>query len=78
MEQSKLSGDGNELLTDTRASQAKAGLIRRWKPWEKSTGPKSTNGKATVSQNAFKGAWRERMRELSPGTERSGCLFGRV
>lgn len=43
----------------------RAELIKRWKPWEKSTGPKSDDGKAIVSQNAFKGAWREQMRELS-------------
>ena len=43
----------------------RAELIQRWKPWEKSTGPKSDDGKATVSQNAFKGAWREQLRELS-------------
>ncbi|MGH6634624.1 MAG: hypothetical protein ACRED0_00285 [Gammaproteobacteria bacterium] len=40
-------------------------LIRRWKPWEKSTGPKSPEGKAKVSRNAFKGGWRELLRELS-------------
>ncbi len=42
----------------------RAQLIKRWKPWEKSTGPKSPEGKATVAQNAYKGAWREQMREL--------------
>ncbi len=39
-------------------------LIRRWKPWEKSTGPKSAEGKAKVSQNAFRGGWREEMKVL--------------
>ncbi len=29
-------------------------LIQRWKPWEKSTGPKTDNGKAVVSRNALK------------------------
>jgi hypothetical protein len=30
----------------------RAKMIRRWKPWEKSTGPKSAEGKKKVSQNA--------------------------
>ena len=29
--------------------------IRRWKPWQQSTGPKSPEGKAVVSSNAFTG-----------------------
>ena len=40
-------------------------LIRKWKPWEKSTGPKSEGGKAKVSQNANKGRHREVLRGLS-------------
>ena len=39
-------------------------LIRRWKPWERSTGPKTPMGKAKVCQNAFKGGWRQKLREL--------------
>jgi len=52
----------NGWTPERRARQAD--LIRRWKPREKSTGPKSTEGKAKVSQNAFKGGWREQLREL--------------
>jgi len=33
-----------------------AELIRTWRPWEKSTGPKTKAGKAKVSRNAYKGA----------------------
>ena len=29
--------------------------IRRWKPWEQSTGPKTSEGKANAAQNANKG-----------------------
>ena len=43
----------------------RAELIRRWKPWEKSTGPRSVEGKAKVSKNAFKGRTRQMLRELS-------------
>jgi len=34
--------------------------IRRWKPWNQSTGPKSPEGKAAVSGNAWSGGkWLE-------------------
>ena len=29
-------------------------LIQRWKPWTKSTGAKTTEGKKRASQNAYK------------------------
>jgi hypothetical protein len=35
--------------------QRQSEVIKRWKPWEKSTGPKSPEGKRAVSQNAFSG-----------------------
>ena len=41
----------------------RAELIRKWKPWEKSTGPKSAAGKAKSAENAYKGATREMLRE---------------
>lgn len=45
--------------------QRQAALIRTWRPWEQSTGPKSETGKARVSRNAFKGGWRPQLRELA-------------
>jgi hypothetical protein len=36
-----------------------AEIIRKTKPWERSTGPKSAAGKARVSRNAFQGGQRE-------------------
>lgn len=42
---------------EQRQRQAKA--IRRWKPWEQSTGPRSAEGKAKVARNAYQGGeWR--------------------
>ena len=39
--------------------QRQSDAIRTWKPWERSTGPITTAGKATASQNANKGHdWR--------------------
>jgi hypothetical protein len=53
---------------EQRAAQAEA--IRRWKPWQSSTGPVSKNGKATSSQNALVhgmrgAAWLEKRRQLA-------------
>jgi hypothetical protein len=38
---------------ERRAKQAEA--IRRWQPWDKSTGPRTEEGKARSSRNADKG-----------------------
>ena len=43
----------------------RAELIRRWKPWEKSTGPKTAEGKKRAAQRGFKGAARPAMRQLA-------------
>lgn len=34
--------------------QQQAAAIRRWKPWARSTGPKTEDGKRSVSRNAWK------------------------
>jgi hypothetical protein len=62
--QSKLlEGQDGERL-DTRTASAPVGLIRNWRPWEKSTGPRTPEGKAGVSRNAYKGGVRKSLREL--------------
>ena len=48
---------------ERKAKQATA--IQSWKPWQKSTGPKSLSGKTKVSRNAFKGGNRSAMRRLT-------------
>jgi hypothetical protein len=48
---------------ERRARQA--ALIRNWRPWEQSTGPRSAEGKARTSRNGFKGGNREQLRELA-------------
>ena len=45
--------------------QRQAELIRNWRPWAKSTGPRSLEGKERVSRNAWKGGHRAELRELS-------------
>jgi hypothetical protein len=52
----------NGWTAERRARQAAS--IQRWKPWQRSTGPKTPEGKATVSRNAWKGGTRSLLREL--------------
>jgi len=55
----------NGWTPERRAKQAEA--IRRWKPWKRATGPKSEEGKAASSRNAWKGGKRPEWRELLKG-----------
>ena len=48
---------------ERRARQAE--LIRQWKPWAKSTGPRSPEGRQLVSRNAWTGGHRAQLRELT-------------
>lgn len=43
----------NGWTPERRKQQSQA--IQRWKPWQKSTGAKSAEGKAVVARNAYKG-----------------------
>ena len=48
----------NGWTPERRARQAEA--IRKWRPWERSTGPRSPNGKAQSALNANQGGvWRD-------------------
>ena len=53
----------NYWMQERRERQAD--LIRRWKPWEKSTGPKSAEGKERSAQRGYKGGVREMLREVA-------------
>ena len=48
----------NGWTPERRAKQAEA--IKRWKPWERATGPKSDEGKAASSQNGLTHGMRSR------------------
>jgi hypothetical protein len=43
----------NGWTLERRARQAT--LSRKWQPWEQSTGPKASKGKAEASRKAYKG-----------------------
>jgi hypothetical protein len=53
----------NGWTAERRKRQVAA--ILRWKPWERSTGPKTTEGKARTVRNAYSGAVRPLLRELA-------------
>jgi hypothetical protein len=40
-------------------------LIRSWRPWERSTGPRTPAGKAAVARDAYSGGVRPLLRELA-------------
>ncbi|CAK0770194.1 transposase [Gammaproteobacteria bacterium] len=47
---------------ESRAKQSQA--IRQWRPWERSTGPKTPEGKARVAANPYKGNWRGELQAM--------------
>jgi hypothetical protein len=61
---------------ERRAKQA--AVIRRTRPWEKSTGPRTEAGKAASSRNAYAGDWyheaKDQLDDLRAGAY---ALFGR-
>ena len=58
----------NGWTLERRERQAE--LIRQWQPWKQSTGPKTPEGKATASRNAWQGGDMAQMRELAKDVNR--------
>ena len=59
--------------------QRQAEAIRRWSPWEQSTGPRTEQGKAAASRNGWKGGHREMLRELARALKvQRDALFIRI
>ena len=52
----------NGWTPERRAKQSE--LIRSWRPWEQSTGPKTDEGKAASSRNAWQGGFRPFIRGI--------------
>ena len=74
----------NGWTPERRARQA--ALIRTWRPWEQSTGPRTIEGKARTARNGDKlGIWkaeRDKLRELKATVNdllrRQRDLLGRI
>ena len=58
--------------------QRQAEAIRRWSPWEQSTGPRTDEGKAAASRNGWKGGQREVLRELARALNEQRRELGRA
>ena len=43
---------------------SRSGMIHQWRPWERSTGPRTPAGKARASRNGWKGGMRETLRQV--------------
>lgn len=54
-----------------------AELIHRWKPWDKSTGATSIEGKRKTSRNAFKGGKRVEQRAIAKEIRKLAGLLKR-
>jgi hypothetical protein len=57
--------DELEWLAECEQRVRQSAAIRQWRPWERSTGPRTAAGKARVVQNAYKGGARRLLRTLS-------------
>jgi len=69
-------GTASGWTPERRAKQAV--LLRRTRPWEKSTGPKTAEGKAVSSQNArLPEALREARERIADANAYARALFGR-
>jgi len=61
----------NGWTPERRARQAE--LIRAWRPWDKSTGPRTKAGKAIVACNPWKGGVRGALRDLARALRQQRC-----
>lgn len=52
----------NGWTLERRKRQAE--MIRQWRPWEKSTGPRTESGKQASARRGYKGEVRAMLREL--------------
>ena len=53
----------NGWTPERRQRQAEA--IKQWKPWQRSTGPRTKVGKIIASRNGWKGGTRPMLRSLA-------------
>ena len=53
----------NGWTPERRKRQAE--LIKRWKPWEQSTGPRTAEGKARTARNGYSGGMRMTLRAFA-------------
>lgn len=60
----RIDGPRHTGWTDERRAR-QAEMIRSWRPWERSTGPRTAKGKATAARNGDKGGtWKAESNNL--------------
>ena len=65
----------NGWTPERKARQAE--LIRSWKPWERSTGPRTAQGKTASSQNV-QGGQERRKRELAQAQQELNAAVAKI
>jgi len=63
--------------TPERRARA-AEQIHRWRPWEKSTGPKTPEGKRRSAMRGYKGAVRPKLRGLARALREQEQMLERI
>ena len=61
---------------EEKAKQSK--LIQSWQPWTKATGAITTEGKIVSSRNAFKGGFRDKLREIAAVLKKQQEIMKRI
>ena len=51
--------------------------IRQWRPWDDSTGPRTSEGKAASSRNAYRGGVRSMLNSMSELLREQGGALNR-
>jgi len=54
-----------QLASYRQRRKRQSELIRRWRPWDRSTGPRTADGKTRNSKNAYEGGIRPALRALA-------------
>lgn len=57
---------------------AQSAAIRQWRPWERSTGPRTADGKRRVSRNVYRGGRRAEFRQLMRQVRALLCCERRI
>ena len=52
--------------------------IQQWRPWDDSTGPRTLEGKAASSRNAYKGGVRSMLNSMSELVREQGGALDRL
>ena len=52
--------------------------IRQWRPWDNSTGPRTSEGKAASSRNAYRGGVRSMLNSMSELLREQGGVLNQL